>query len=61
MRIDPAAARAALAFIEPPPPEADLQALTEMLIAHFAAFEGVERLDLEGVELSACFQAAWDG
>ena len=61
MRIDPAVARAALALIDPPPPEADLQTLTEMLIAHFAAFEGVERLDLEGVEPSACFRAEWDG
>ena len=61
MRIDPAVARAALALIDPAPPEADLQALTEMLIAHFAAFDVVERLDLEGVEPSACFLATWDG
>lgn len=59
--IDPAAARAALAFVDPPPPEADIQPLTEMLLAHFAAFDAVERLDLDGIEPSATFAALWDG
>lgn len=61
MRIDPAIARAALAFIDPPPPESDLEPLTEMLLAHFAAFQSVERLDLDGIEPSAVFLASWDG
>ena len=35
--------------------------LVEMISAHFAGFEAVESLDLDGVEPSASFDAAWDG
>ncbi|MGH7919933.1 MAG: hypothetical protein ACREQM_08315 [Candidatus Dormibacteraceae bacterium] len=61
MRLSESAARAVVALVEPPPPEADVELLARMLQAHMAAFEAVERLDLEGVELATSFEARWDG
>lgn len=61
MRISEPEARAIVALVDPPPPETDVELLSRMLRAHLAAFEGLERVDLEGVEPSACFEARWDG
>ena len=61
MRISKSAARAVVALVDPKPPEADVELLSALLGAHFTAFEGLERLDLDGVEPSACFEARWDG
>lgn len=61
MRLTDTAARAAVALVDPAPPEEDVELLARMLQAHQRAFEVVEQLDLEGVELSAAFEARWDG
>lgn len=61
MRMSEPVARALVALVDPPPPEADVELLTAMLRAHFAAFEAVDGVDLDGVEPSACFEARWDG
>lgn len=61
MRISEPAARAVTALVDPPPPEDHVELLSRMLRAHLAAFEGLEGVDLEGVEPSATFEARWDG
>jgi hypothetical protein len=60
MRLNESAARAVVALVDPPPSEAHTQVLVKMLQAHLDAFEAVERLDLEGVDLSANFEAQSD-
>lgn len=61
MRFNQSAAAALVALVDPPPPEEDVELLVRMLRAHLAAFEAVERLHLDGVELSAYFETRSDG
>ncbi len=61
MRLNESAARAVVALVDPPPSEGHVEVLARMLQAHLAAFEAVEHLDLEGVDLSANFDARSDG